>query len=148
MRIAVACDAPAGLEARVSPHFGKAPFYALLEVEDGQILKVETVSNPYFAHHVPGAVPQFLKGLGVDLIICGGIGPRALTFFEALGIEVLMAQPETSVKSALEAFFAQSLRAAEACKEDHSCKGGHTCQGGRKGEGGFYIPGKGFGFPS
>jgi hypothetical protein len=36
MRIAVSTETNAGLDAAVSPHFGRCPFYALVDLQEGQ----------------------------------------------------------------------------------------------------------------
>ena len=62
MRIAVSADKDSGLEAPVSPHFGRCPYYALVDLEGEAVTSVKTVPNPYYPDHVPGVVPEFIHG--------------------------------------------------------------------------------------
>ena len=64
MRIAISADDQAGLDGVVSPHFGRCPFFAVVDVEGTEIKSVESVQNPYYGHHQPGQVPGFIKSLG------------------------------------------------------------------------------------
>ncbi|MQY69973.1 MAG: hypothetical protein GH145_03800 [Firmicutes bacterium] len=41
------------------------------------------------AHGQPGQIPSFLKEQGIEVIIAGGMGPRAVGFFNQLGIKAV-----------------------------------------------------------
>jgi predicted Fe-Mo cluster-binding NifX family protein len=125
MRIAISVDTTHGLEAPVSPHFGRCPFYAIVDVDDGQVLSVQTVPNPYYLEHVPGVVPQFIQGQGVNVMLTGGMGYRAVSFFEQLGIQPVTGASGT-VREALDAFWQGDLGGAAPCHEStHGCDGDH-----------------------
>ena len=119
MRIVIASDDREGLKGQMSAHFGRCPFYTLVDVEDGRVLKVEVVENPYYQSHVPGRVPQFIRSLGAHVIIAGGMGPRAMEMFEQFGIEVVTTGGSAPVDEVLGAFLEGSLRGARACEEHH-----------------------------
>jgi len=119
MRIAIASDDQEGLKGQMSAHFGRCPFYTVVDVEDGQVLRVEVVENPYYQSHVPGMVPQFIKSLGAHVIIAGGMGPRAIEMFEQFGIEVVTTGGSAPVDEVLGTFLEGSLRGARACEEHH-----------------------------
>jgi len=68
----------------VSPHFGRCPIFTLVDIEDGEIVNTEEISNP--GHHL-GVLPQFLAQRGVRYIICGSMGRRAQLLFTEKGIE-------------------------------------------------------------
>jgi len=87
-RIAFACEDDAGLESELSAHFGRCPYYTVVEVEGNQIIKSEVLKNPYFNNHQPGAVPNFIRSQNVHVMIAGGMGPRAIDLFNQFGIEV------------------------------------------------------------
>jgi len=87
MRIAIPCE-NASLDANVSMHFGRAPFFAIIDVRDGEVVNVEFVRNP-FEEHMPGQIPRFLHSLGVNVIIAYGMGVKARMFFESFGIDVV-----------------------------------------------------------
>lgn len=79
MKIAISTDGEF-----VSPHFGRCPTFTIAEVENGEILNTEEITNP--GHH-PGFLPEFLSERGVRCIICGGMGMRAQSLFADKGIE-------------------------------------------------------------
>ena len=87
VRIAFASEESLGLDSRVSSHFGRCRYYIFVDVEDGEVKKVEVKENPYFDSHIPGAVPQFIAGEGADVIIAGSMGPRAVDWFMRLGVK-------------------------------------------------------------
>jgi predicted Fe-Mo cluster-binding NifX family protein len=133
MRIAVSADAAHGLEAPVSPHFGRCPFYAIVDMEDGQVHSVQTVANPYYPEHTPGVIPQFIHSQGADVMLTGGMGYRAVTFFEQLGVQPVTGASGT-VRQALDAFWHGQLSGAAPCHEStHGCGDEH---GHGHGEGG------------
>lgn len=87
-KIAVASEDHMGLNSQVSAHFGRCPYYTLVEIEDDKIKQVTNVENPYYiSHGQPGLAPNFIKQQGAQVIIAGGMGPRAIEFFNELGIE-------------------------------------------------------------
>ncbi len=77
-----------GLESPVAEHFGHAPFFAVAELSEGRIEKLEILENPYAAEHGPGQVPRWLAEMGVEVLVVRGIGWRAMQFFEGYGIRV------------------------------------------------------------
>ena len=71
----------------VSAHFGRCPFFTILEIEDSKLISKEVIDNP--GHH-PGFLPQFLHKNGISAIVAGGMGQRALALFVQAGIEVVV----------------------------------------------------------
>ena len=50
--IGVAVESNNGLEAEISGHFGRCPYYVILEVQEGKIKEpVRVIANPYFSSH-------------------------------------------------------------------------------------------------
>lgn len=82
MKVAVACD-----RGTVSAHFGHCPEYRVFEVSDGKITGSTSLPNP---GHQPGVLPGFLASHGVNCIIAGGMGPRAVELFKQNNIEVVL----------------------------------------------------------
>jgi predicted Fe-Mo cluster-binding NifX family protein len=122
MRIAVSAEEPNGLDSIVSPHFGRCPFFAVVEVEGGQVRTVRTVENPFYAQHQPGQVPAFIHSLGVEVMLTGGMGGRAVQFFRQYGIEPVTGAMGT-VRQALEQYLGGRLQGAAPCRE--SVEHGH-----------------------
>ena len=125
MRIAVSTEAMHGLDATVSPHFGRCPFYTLVDVDDGQVGTVQIVPNPYFPDHVPGVIPQFIHDQGANIMLTGGMGYRAVSFFEQFGIQPVTGASGT-VRQALTAYLQGQLNGAAPCHEStHGCGDEH-----------------------
>lgn len=116
--IAIASLDDRGLEGDVSGHFGRCPFYTLVKVEGAALEGVRTVPNPHYQSHIPGVMPTFIQGLGADIIIAGGMGPRAIRMFEAFGIEVVTGAVGV-VGKVLEAYLRGDLTGIVPCEHDH-----------------------------
>ena len=114
MRIAVSSEDNSGLDSTVSAHFGRCPFYILVDVEDGRVLETQAVANPYYDSHVPGAVPQFIREQGADVMIAGGMGARAVQLFQQFGVEAVTGAQGT-VRQALEGYLDGSLGGSTPC---------------------------------
>lgn len=126
MKIAISTEEKNGLESRVSHHFGRCPYYVLVDVQDQQVQAVEGIENPFCTQHQPGMVPEFINGQGVDLMISGGMGHRAIAFFDQFGIQVATGANGT-VRSTLDDYFNGNLRGAEPCRDsvEHHKHGHH-----------------------
>ncbi len=117
MRIAVSADSKDGLNSAVSPHFGRCPYFVMLDVEGPNIIRVETVANPYYGNHQPGQVPDFIHGQKADVMLSGGMGAGAVSFFNQYGIEVATGASGT-VQEAVDLYLAGSLRGVQPCCPD------------------------------
>lgn len=119
MKICIPTEDPRGLEARLSGHFGEAPYFTLI---DANTEGVEVVPNPRVGHgHGGCGLPNELHRLGVDAVLCGGLGRRALIRLRELGVSVI-ATREEHVAGALAA-----LRAGRLARHslEQACAGGH-----------------------
>ena len=59
----------------VFQHFGKTEFFKIYETEGKRILSGQVVPTDGIGHE---ALAEFLKGLGVEVVICGGLGDGAM----------------------------------------------------------------------
>jgi len=80
MRIAISADDSRGLDSVVSPHFGRCPYYVLVDLDGREVRQVSAVENPYHGHHQPGQVPSFINSQGVNVMLAGGMGRRAIAW--------------------------------------------------------------------
>jgi predicted Fe-Mo cluster-binding NifX family protein len=119
MRVAVSADDSNGLDSVVSPHFGRCPYYVLVDLEGQQVTQVSTVANPYHDHHQRGQVPGFVRSHGADVMLTGGMGRRALGLFEQYGVEAVTGACGT-VRRALESYLGGQLSGAEPCGKSTS----------------------------
>ena len=82
MRIAISADNSNGLDSVVSPHFGRCPYFVLVDMEGQDVTAINAVENPYYGNHRPGQVPAFIDSQGVTVMLTGGMGHRAIMYFE------------------------------------------------------------------
>jgi predicted Fe-Mo cluster-binding NifX family protein len=87
-------------------HFGHCEQFAVLQVLDGEIGKREFHTPP---PHEPGVLPKWLGDLGVNLIIAGGMGQRALGLFAERGIKVVTGAPNLPPEVLVQSYLAGSL---------------------------------------
>jgi len=87
-KIAIPTRGTAGLDDQVEEHFGRAQHYTLISVDDGKIVDTQVLDVPY-ADHDPGDLPKWIHSQGADAVLAWGMGPKAVEFFEGLGIEVV-----------------------------------------------------------
>jgi len=123
-RIAVACDDNQGLDGQISQHFGRCPYYLIVDVDGDEIVKTDTVANPYYSQHSPGMVPKFIQEQGAHVLISGGIGPRAIDMFASLGIEVVSGTAGNAGDT-IQAYLKGEVSGAEGCGH-HDHPGGHN----------------------
>lgn len=122
MRIAVSADDDRGLDSVVSPHFGRCPYFVLVDMEGREVRRVQTVANPFYGNHQPGQVPRFIREQGADVMLTGGMGGRAIAFFRQYGVEAVTGAYGT-VRTALEQYLGGQLQGAAPCAE--SIEHGH-----------------------
>lgn len=72
----------------VNGHFGRSQAFTLFDIVDSKVTGVEVLDATGFEHQHEG-IAQLLQAKGVEAIICGGIGPGAISGLEAAGLEVL-----------------------------------------------------------
>ncbi len=124
MRIAISTETNNGLESLVAHHFGRCPFFALIDVDGTEVKAVEIVENPFYNGHQPGQVPGFIKEQNADVMLSGGMGGRAIQFFQQFGIQTATGATGT-VQQALESFLGGELSGAAPCKESVEHGHGH-----------------------
>ena len=116
IRIAVSADDGSGLDSVVSPHFGRCPYFIVIDLDGTEVQQVTAVDNPYRGHHQPGQVPRFIREQGADVMLTGGMGMRAISLFEHFGIEAVTGAFGT-VRRSLEQYLGGALEGAQPCRE-------------------------------
>jgi len=116
MKIAVTAENNNGLESMVAQHFGHAPFFILVDVENGEVTATQGIANPFLDGHAPGQVPGFVKQQNANVMLSGGMGGRAIQFFEELDIHAATGASGT-VRQSLENYFGGKLKEAAPCAE-------------------------------
>ncbi|MFZ5905819.1 MAG: NifB/NifX family molybdenum-iron cluster-binding protein [Nitrospirota bacterium] len=82
MKVAISTD-----NGFVSEHFGRCPFFTVVDIENGKATDHLMLENP---GHQPGVIPQFLHQKGIECIVAGGMGMRAQGFFAEAGIQTIL----------------------------------------------------------
>jgi predicted Fe-Mo cluster-binding NifX family protein len=119
MKIALAANDDRGLGATISQHFGRCPYYIIVDVDGEEVGEVKAAKNPFYENHgQPGQVPSFIKDLGADVIIAGGMGPKAIGFFEQLGIQAVTGASGL-VGDVVSAYMNGQLEGAGPCSDHH-----------------------------
>lgn len=116
MRIAFSCDDNKGLNATMSHHFGRCAYYTFVDVENNEVKKVEVLENPFANQHEPGAVPQYIHQQNADVMISGGMGGRAMQFFNQFGVEPVTGG-QGFVNAVLDQYLNGELKGAHGCAE-------------------------------
>lgn len=80
MKIAVTYE-----NGQIFQHFGHTEQFKIYEIKDGKIVKSEIVDTLGSGH---GALAGFLANLGIDVLICGGIGGGAKNALSQAGIQI------------------------------------------------------------
>ena len=119
-RIMMPVEDETGLEAQVAHHFGRAPYFAVVELDENQKApKVKT--EPNRSEHVGGAghSHESFLSLKPDVVVAYSMGPGALNTFQDAGITVLEATANT-VKGNIESFKEGKLKElAGGCQHAH-----------------------------
>lgn len=131
MKIAVTYE-----NGQVFQHFGHTEQFKIYEAAEGKVVSARVVETGGSGH---GALAGFLRGLGVDTLICGGIGGGARTALAEAGIH-LYPGVTGAADQAVEALLEDRLEYdpdtlcshhGEHHHEGHDCGshgcGGHSC---------------------
>ncbi|GAB4366461.1 MAG: NifB/NifX family molybdenum-iron cluster-binding protein [Calditrichia bacterium] len=116
-RIAITVDESPKGEMQVAEHFGQCLKFMVYDVDDRKrIVRQESYSNPLVGQHGGTCeLPFYVKELGVQVIISGGMGRRALNNFNNLNIEVITA-PGKKVDDALQGYLNNELSGYQPCE--------------------------------
>ncbi|MBA7535016.1 hypothetical protein ES705_27266 [subsurface metagenome] len=118
MRIGIPTMGDRGLEETVSEHFGRAPTFTIVDMKTNEVKVLPNTSEHFGGFKLP---PEILAEVGVEVMLCSGLGPRAISMFEQFGVEVYVGVDSggTTVGDAISAFQAGRLTEASdanACK--------------------------------
>lgn len=133
MKICIPTMGNEGLDNIVGEHFGRVPTYTIIDTETN---KSKVVTNT--SEHMGGVgyPPELMAREGIQIMLCRGLGRRAIMMFDQLGIEVYIGASGT-VKEALQMFKEGKLQKAgigDACgqhafrDQHHQDSGSGHCQ--------------------
>ena len=124
MKVCFPTEDNGGREARVGEHFGRVPTYTIIDNETDQ---VEVIPNDSSHMGGSGLPADLLAQEGVDVMVCSGLGRKAIRLFEEHGIDVYIGAGGT-VKEALKEWRENQLLSAsesDACERHEFGGGGH-----------------------
>lgn len=116
-RIVIPVLDESGLNARLSEHFGRAPYFAVIDLdENGIILNLRTESNVSEHFGGTGRPPDRILQFQPNALITYGMGSRALSIFQDACVAVLRANGNT-VKEVVTAYTKNELvELTEGCQ--------------------------------
>lgn len=115
MKIAVTYE-----NGQVFGHFGRTPAFYVYDTETNTSEVIPTNGTGH------GALAGFLRDIGAEVLICGGIGPGAQSALMDAGIK-LYAGAQGSAEEAVKACLAGTLPENGEANCDHHHGEGHTC---------------------
>ncbi|MGD6808277.1 MAG: NifB/NifX family molybdenum-iron cluster-binding protein [Candidatus Bathyarchaeia archaeon] len=118
-KIVVPTENQEGIKALIAEHFGRSPYFTIVELDNGKIVNVSTVENT--SEHVGGVGSPFdaLVQINPKAVIVNGMGPRGIMNFNNAGVKVLRAN-SVIVSKIVEAYTAGQLEdLTEGCSEAH-----------------------------
>lgn len=90
VRIVIPTLDESGLNALLSEHFGRAPYFTVVDLgEDGHVTGQRTIANDSEHFGGVGLPPDRILQLKPNALITYGMGPRALTIFQNARVAVL-----------------------------------------------------------
>jgi predicted Fe-Mo cluster-binding NifX family protein len=116
MRLGIPVMDKNGYESIIGQHFGRVPYFAIVDMEKKDISFIDNTSEHFGG---VGAPPELLRSNNVEIMLCSGLGPKAIHLFESYGIEIFVGASGT-VRNAIEQWKGGNLREAtdaNACKE-------------------------------
>ena len=119
-RIVVPTIGQEGLNANLAQHFGRAPYFTAVDLNDkGDVTDVKTVPNVGEHAGGRGHAHNNILELQPNVIIVYGMGPRGLNTFQSAGIAVLRANANT-VSEVIVAYKDDKLQElTEGCQDAH-----------------------------
>ncbi len=116
MKVCIPTVGYGGLEEHVGEHFGRVPTYTIFDTETNEVKVIENTSEHMGGSGYP---PEILAREGVGIMLCSGLGRRAIGLFEQFGIMVYIGAMGT-VRNALDRWKEGGLQPATdetACKK-------------------------------
>ncbi|MEA1944210.1 MAG: NifB/NifX family molybdenum-iron cluster-binding protein [Euryarchaeota archaeon] len=116
MKVCIPTEGEGGIDDFVGQHFGRVPTYTIVDLDTNEVTVIPNVSEHRGGSGVP---PDFISTTGTHVMLCSGLGPRAIHLFEQFGIDVFVGAQGT-VRDTIEAWQRGELMEAtdeNACKE-------------------------------
>ena len=93
-------------------HFGHCERFALVDADE-RTRKIVGRTDIEAPPHQPGLLPGWLAEHGVNVVIAGGMGSRALGLFAERGLRVVIGAPADAPESLVAAWLQGTLQSGE-----------------------------------
>lgn len=97
-------------DGKLNNHFGHTQEFYVYEINDSKIIKEETLKPP---KHEPDVYPKWLADMGVDDVIAGGMGHKAISIFNQNKINVFVGVPHKSPEKLILDFLEGTLETSD-----------------------------------
>ena len=91
MKIVIPTDSKKGLDDKIAEHFGRCLTYTFLD-EKGEVIEIIDNSSEHMGGS--GLPPELMKKHGANVLLCKGLGPRAIDLCKKLKIDVYVCQAD------------------------------------------------------
>jgi predicted Fe-Mo cluster-binding NifX family protein len=120
VRIVVPVSDDRGVDAQLSQHFGRAPFYVVVDLdEEGHVISQKTIANTSEHFGGVGLPPDRILQLKPNALITYGLGSKALKIFQDADVAVLRTEANT-VKEVVKAYNNDELQElTQGCHHAH-----------------------------
>ncbi|MDG6222254.1 MAG: NifB/NifX family molybdenum-iron cluster-binding protein [Candidatus Bathyarchaeota archaeon] len=120
-RLVIPVSEENGLDSMLSQHFGRAPFYAIIDLdENGKVIGNGTIANTSEHFGGVGLPPDRIMQLKPKALVTYGLGSKALQMFQAGGVAVLRTEANT-VKDVVTAYNNDELQElTTGCSQSHN----------------------------
>ena len=101
----------------VFQHFGRTEYFYLFDLNSNE---EKVVDNGGFSHH---DLAPYLKSLGVDTLICGGIGSHGVEAIASAGLNLIagaFGDVKDVIKSYKDGLLVNNPNAMHSCSHDHN----------------------------
>lgn len=115
MKIAIPTDGENSLEDEIAFHFGRVKNYFIYNTEDKKYKFLPNTSEHMGGRGLP---PELINKEGVDVLLCGDLGSRALELFKDFNIEVYCGA-QGKIKDVLQDYKERKL---EKANSDNICQ--------------------------
>jgi len=115
MKICIPTMGEGGMGEVICQHFGRAPTFTIVDLDSGEVRVLPNVSEHMGGKGLP---TETIFAEGVQVMIVGGLGPKAVSAFNQAGVDVFVGAVGT-VKDAVDDWRAEMLTRADL---DNACK--------------------------
>jgi predicted Fe-Mo cluster-binding NifX family protein len=104
MKIAITVQYGEDLKAPLDPRFGRCGVFLVVDHESGEVLELIPNVSRDASHGAGVSATAAVARAGVEAVISGRFGPKAMTGLQAKGIHMYSAPAEINAGEALERF--------------------------------------------